>query len=70
MVVAHVLIDGQRDAGGVASVDGLERFGVVHAERFLSEDTFDDLASAGGFDEAQLRVGGHGDIEHFDGWIV
>ena len=66
MVVAHVLVHGERDARCFASLDGFERFGVIHPERFLREDAFDRFAFARGLDQCELRVRRHGDVEHFD----
>ena len=50
LVEAHVLIYGENDAGAFAGFDGLEGFGVIHAEGFLGEDAADGSAFAGGED--------------------
>jgi hypothetical protein len=64
------LVYGQGDAGGFAGGDGFDRFSVIHAERFLREDTFDGFAGAGGFDQSELGVWRNSDVEDFDGWII
>ena len=70
LVVAHVLVHGERDAGSFTSMYGFERFGVIHPERFLREDAFDGLVRAGGFDQRELRIWRNGDVEDFDAWVV
>ena len=67
LVVTHVLVDGQRDAGLLAQPHHLDRFGVVHAQRLLRQHAadvivvLDDLA-----DHFQLHVGRHGHIDNLD----
>lgn len=70
LVETHVLVYGQSDSGGFTRGDGFDCFGVIHAERLLSEDAFDSFARAGGFDESELGIWRHGDIENLDIRIV
>jgi len=35
VVVTHVLVDGQRDAGGLTGMDGFNSFGIVQTKRLL-----------------------------------
>jgi len=64
------LVYGQSDSGGFTCGDGFDGFGVIHAERFLSEDSFYSFAAACGFDEIELRIRRNGDVEHFDFTII
>ena len=70
LVVAHVLVYGQHDAGLFAGFDCLDCLGVLSAEWFLREDTLDDATIAGCLDDLELVVGRHGDVEHLDGFVV
>src|ERR1041384_3466833 len=40
LVEAHVLVDGQRNAGVIAELYGFASFAIVYAERLLSENPF------------------------------
>ncbi len=69
MVIAHVLVHREGDARSFASTYGFESFRVVHPQRLLSEDSFEGVTGASGFDQAELRIGRHGNIQHFDGRV-
>ena len=51
LVVAHVLVHGQDDAGGFARFHGLDGLGVIRSQRFLRENTLGRAARAGGLDD-------------------
>ena len=70
LVVAHVLINSERDAGVFAKLHCFQCFAIVHAERFLGEDALDGAARTGRFDQAELCVGRDSDVEHFNGSVV
>ena len=70
LVVAHVLVHGQHDAGLFTGFDCLDCLGVISAKRFLGEDALDDATIAGGLDNLELVVGRHGNVEYLDGFVV
>ena len=66
LVVAHVLVHGQHDAGLFTGFDCLDCLGVISTERFLGEDTLHDATIAGGLYDLELVVGRHGNVEYLD----
>ena len=70
LVVAHVLVHGQHDAGLFAGLDGGDSLGVIRADRLLREDAFGRAACAGGLDDFELVVRRHGEVEHLDRLVI
>ena len=71
LVVAHILIHGQRDAGILTKPNDLDGFRVIHAERLLREDASQMPVSLNRFAyDFQLNVRRHGDVDDFDFGIV
>ena len=67
LVVAHVLVDGQDDAGRGAQIDAFPGLAIAHGQRLLGEDAADVAGVADGLaDDGRLHVGRHGDVEHLD----
>ena len=68
LVVAHVLVDGQRDAGRGTRFDAVAGFAHRQGERLLSQDAAEAAACRPRqpADQGGLRVGRHGDVEDFD----
>src|SRR5262249_9130039 len=69
LVVAHVVVDGQGDAGLGAAIDTLFGVAVAQGQGLLGEDGSDVPVSGGFVNDGRLRVGRHGDVEHFDGRV-
>jgi len=71
LVVAHVLIDGQRDACPGASVDAFLGLAKTHGERLLGQDAANVIFVLGRLEnERGLRVRRHGYVEHFHRFVV
>src|SRR5207248_9484221 len=67
LVVAHVLVDGQLDAGGGAALDAVVGLADAQGQRLLGQDAAEVLALLrGGTQDGRLGVGRHGDVENLD----
>ena len=70
MVVAHVLVDGQRDARRAAQIDDLFGLSVVDAEWLLREDSSDVVGVPHRLaNDVDLHIRRDGNIDNFDSRI-
>ena len=70
LIVAHVLVHSQDDAGGFAGFDSLDSLGVIGSQRFLRENAFSGTARASGLDNLQLIVRRYGEVEYLNGFVI
>ena len=68
--LSHVLVDGERDAGGLAFRHRFDRLRVIDGQRFLGEDALGRFARARGLDQPQTRLRRNRDVQHFEARIV
>ena len=67
LIVAHVLIDGERDAGAGAQGDALAGFTHAQCQRLLRQDAANVVAVGDGpTNDMRLHVRRDGDIQDFD----
>ena len=70
LIIAHVLVHGQDDAGFLADFDCLHRFSIITTKWLLREDALSCAAFTCGLNDIKLIVGWYCNVEHFDRLVV
>src|SRR5271169_845830 len=72
LIEAHILIDREGDSGRIAKPNNFAGFRIIRGKRFLTQNTLDVIAVAGGsFDDSQLLIviGRDCDIKDCHRWV-